>query len=494
MPTASLPQDPDIDQLRKQARELQRAVRQRQPEAIARASRWHDVSEPEGFPLTAAQMVLARENRFASWVRMRRYVQMVTERAWTPGLPAPDDEPLAHRFLRLACLNYGGDDDTDLKAARELLALHPELPGQDLMVASACADADAVRAHLAGRSGGAAVTGGPFAWSPILYLAYARHDPDVSWSETSKTLDLLLGAGADPNDGRFWHALPTPFTVLTGVLGHGELRQPWHRHSIPFARRLLEAGADPNDGQALYNRMFGPGNDHLDLLFEFGLGRQTNGPWHRLLQDSLESPEEMLRSLLAWAITHDQRDRVTLLARHGVDINRPFDEDRTPAGYLPAELAHVSGHPALGDLLVSLGADPPRLGPADTFVSAALAGDAQAVRSTPQEVIAAVRRDRPGLVTWAAAEGARGAVGLLVSVGFDVNAKGRSDIANNDPWHTALHVAAEKGDVELVSDILALGADPNVQDHRFGATPLGWARYFDQQEVIPLLEPVTTAT
>ncbi len=76
--------------------------------------------------------------------------------------------------------------------------------------------------------------------------------------------------------------LPTPFTVLTRVLGEGELgpaRQPRHPHSLALGRMLLEAGADPNDGQALYNRMFEPGNDHLELVFEFGLGTGDGGPW-----------------------------------------------------------------------------------------------------------------------------------------------------------------------------------------------------------------------
>ena len=51
-------------------------------------------------PLTAAQLVLAREHGFASWARMRRYVRVVTGGAWTPGQLAPDDESLADRFLR----------------------------------------------------------------------------------------------------------------------------------------------------------------------------------------------------------------------------------------------------------------------------------------------------------------------------------------------------------------------------------------------------------
>ena len=492
MATAALPQDPDLDQLRKQARELQRAFGRGEPAALARVARWHqERSAPGRLPLTAAQLVLAREHGFASWARMRRYIRVVTDGAWTPGQPAPETDPLADRFLRLACLTYGDDQQADRAAAAQLLASHPELPGHNLFVAAACAEAPAVRRHLAGRHGAASVTGGPHGWSPLLYQAYARHEPHVDLAATLETARLLLDAGGDPNDGRFWHALPTPFTVLTGVLGYGEHRQPWHPHAIPYARLLLESGADPNDGQTLYNRMFGASDDHLELLFEYGLGRDTSGPWHRLLGESLESPAEMLRSLLAWAIAHDQRHRVALLAEHGVDIVSAFTEERSPRRYSPAEYALVNGHHELARQLVALGALPPRLSATNTFVAAVLAGDADAVRQTPGDVIAAVRRKRTGLVTWAAAQGAPNAVELLVAAGFDVNALGRSDIFSNEPWHTALHVAAENGNLGLARTLLELGADPNIADKHYRAAPLGWARHFEQPALIELLEPIT---
>jgi ankyrin repeat protein len=492
MATAALPQDPDLDQLRSQARELQRAVRRGDPAALARVSRWHPgPPDAAAFPLTAAQLVLSRQHGFASWTRLRRYVQIVTARAWTPGQPPPGDEPPADRFLRLACLNYSNDEAADRAAAARLLAEHPGLPGESLLVAAACADAGQVRRHLAGRPAAASVTGRPHGWSPLLYLAYARHDPGIGQAATLETARLLLDAGADPNDGRFWHALPTPFTVLTGVLGHGEQGQPWHPHATALARLLLERGADPNDGQALYNRMFGASDDHLVLLFEYGLGGDARGPWHQLLGESLESPAQMLRSLLAWAIAHDQRDRVALLAAHGVDIVSPFTEPRSPHRGTPVEFALVSGHPELAGQLLALGAPPARLSPADAFVAAALAGDAQAAQDTPPGVIAAVRRKRTGLVTWAAAQGAPGAVALLAAAGFGVNALGRSDIFGNEPWHTALHVAAENGDLALARTLLELGADPGIPDHRFESTPLGWARHFGQPALIELLEPLT---
>jgi ankyrin repeat protein len=490
--TASLPQDPDLDQLRKQARELQRAVRGGDRAALARVARWYpDRPAPGTFLLTAAQLVLAREHGFASWDRMRRYVRVVTDGAWTPGQPPPDDESLADRFLRLACLNYCDDEQADRTAAVALLADHPELPRHNLFVAAACADVPEVRRHLAGRQAAASVTGGPHGWSAILYQAYARHDPHVGLTATLETARLLLDAGGDPNDGRFWHALPTPFTVLTGVLGYGEHRQPWHPHAIPYARLLLEAGADPNDGQTLYNRMFGPSDDHLELLFAYGLGRDTRGPWHRLLGESLESPAEMLRSLLGWAIAHDQRRRVTLLAEHGVDIVTAFTEERSPRRYTPVEFALVNGHRELAGQLLALGALPPRLSATDTFVAAVLAGDADAVRQTPADVIAEVRTKRTGLVTWAAAQGAPNAAGLLVAAGFDVNALGRSDVLSNEPWHTALHVAAKNGDLGLARTLLELGADPNIADKHYHSTPLGWARYFEQPALVGLLEALT---
>ena len=83
------------------------------------------------------------------------------------------------------------------------------------------------------------------AWSPPLYQAYARHDLHPDRAAVLETARLLMNAGADPNDGRFWHALPTPFTVLTGVLGYGERHRPWHPHAIAFARLGTVAAPAP---------------------------------------------------------------------------------------------------------------------------------------------------------------------------------------------------------------------------------------------------------
>ena len=168
-----------------------------------------------------------------------------------------------------------------------------------------------------------------------------------------------------------------------------------------------------------------------------------------------------------------------------------FTEPRSPRRGTPVEAALINGHRELAVQLLALGGRPPRLSAADAFVAAVLAGDTEAAQRTPDEVIAAVRRRRTGLVTWAAAQGAPNAVELLVTAGFDVNALGRSDVPGNEPWHTALHVAAENGDLALARTLLGLGADPSVPDKHYQSTALGWARYFGQEAVAELLELVT---
>ena len=168
--------------------------------------------------------------------------------------------------------------------------------------------------------------GGPFGWRPLYYLVYSRFDPAVP-ADVLAVARQLLAAGADPNEGYLFDGLPSPFTLLTGVFGHGELgpaRQPRHPHWQALARLLLDAGADPNDAQTLYNRMFAPATTHLELLFEYGLGSRRRRPVAGADRRPGARPAQMLRVQLRWAVEHHQPARVRLLAEHGVDFRSPF--------------------------------------------------------------------------------------------------------------------------------------------------------------------------
>jgi hypothetical protein len=344
----------------------------------------------------------------------------------------------------------------------------PEEP--HIWAAAAAGDTARVAELLASDPSLARREGGPHLWEPLAYVAYSR----VGFGVPLLTARLLLDYGADPNTGYLWGGLTTPFTLLTGCFGEGEqgpVRQPRHPQSLALAEVLLRAGADANDGQALYNRMFGSDDSHLRLLFRYGLGRGSGGPWRARL--SLASPAELLAYQLRWAVTHDQRDRVRLLVSEGVEFR---------SGYV--ELALLNGNTEIAAFLQSSGAHAPVLDPVSAFVAAVLVGDEFDPAVVPSALAA-----RPGLVVWAAANGRLDAVRRLVALGFSVNALGRGDTPVEQPWETALHQAAGNGDLAMARLLLELGADPSIRDARFDATPLGWAEHQGQPELIELLTP-----
>jgi hypothetical protein len=113
------------------------------------------------------------------------------------------------------------------------------------------------------------------------------------------------------------------------------------------------------------------------------------------------------------------------------------------------------------------------------------------VRAAHPDVVAEARRNRPGLIVWATTQAPAETVTLLAELGFDVNAYGRGDAPVEQAWETALHHSAVHGNVELTRRLLDLGADPNLRDQRYDATPLDWARHFHQPSTAALLEPLT---
>lgn len=485
MATVSLPERPDFRQLRRRARELQRGARTGDPTALAVVGL--DAAAPE-FPLGAAQLALARRYGFASWARLKHHVEQIQALTWPPTARAEADgdraaESAADRIVRLSCLTWAGAD-LDPAAAAQLLATEPGLPVTSLAVAAVVADPVAIEGHL---RQGADVTApcGPLRWSPLMYLTYSRFAVDQD--RTLAAASALLTAGADPNDGRYFQGYPTPFTVLTGAFGDGEGEQPRHRWSLPLARLLLTSGADPNDGQTLYNRQFSADDDFLHLLLEFGLGRGDGGPWHRRLPDLTPAPTELVRMLLDWAVTHDQRSRVALLAANGVDVLSPLPAGAWRSARTPIEVALANGHLELAEQLRALGAVAEPVDPVESIVRAALAGDRAAVTGAPPEQLAAARRARPALAVWAAGQGRAAAVELLLDAGFDIDALGRSDVPVEQPWQTALHAAVERDDAPLVQLLLARGADPSIRDARFDSTALEWAEHLGRQHLVPLL-------
>ncbi len=75
------------------------------------------------------------------------------------------------------------------------------------------------------------------------------------------------------------------------------------------------------------------------------------------------------------------------------------------------------------------------------------------------------------------------AVRWLIDRKVDVNAKRVMWDCN----HTALHMTAADGNVEIARMLLDAGADPSIHDDKYDNTPLGWAEFCEQPQVATLL-------
>jgi ankyrin repeat protein len=103
-PTRAMRDNPDIDQLKRQARELLEAYRAQSPGTIIEVAAHHRTATPETFALHDAQFVLARSYGFESWPKLKAAVDGVT----TTRL---------HEAVQKG----------DLSAVRALLARRPEI-------------------------------------------------------------------------------------------------------------------------------------------------------------------------------------------------------------------------------------------------------------------------------------------------------------------------------------------------------------------------------
>ena len=77
-PTRAMREHPDLDQLKRQAKELLDAYRSLSPDAIAEVAAYHRTAAPATFALHDAQFVLGRSYGFESWPKLTAAVDGVT--------------------------------------------------------------------------------------------------------------------------------------------------------------------------------------------------------------------------------------------------------------------------------------------------------------------------------------------------------------------------------------------------------------------------------
>ena len=204
MAAKQLPPRPNLEQLKRQAKELVQA---------GKAPALHD-----------AQTLIARGYGFASWNKLRDHVEAVTL----------EFDAAVNEFLEAAT-------DGRRDRAERMLALHPKIVAANLHTALVLGDADAVQARLERDPSLATKPGGPRGWQPIHYICYtALGDRATGLAAIARQLFAL---GVDPNTRFPWlhHNVYRP--VLWGASRVAR--------SLPLVVALLDAGADPNDGVTL---------------------------------------------------------------------------------------------------------------------------------------------------------------------------------------------------------------------------------------------------
>ena len=483
MPVQPLPSNPNLERLKATAKDLRDLVRAGVDGALETVREHHPrlgslkPGSPEvmSFKLADAQLTLARHHGFASWPKLVRCVEEMRPMSRSPherlgGETAQDGDEL----IRLACVNFGDDSPRRHAAAFELWRWNPSLAGSSVFAAAASGDHAAVIRFVSGDRGAARRSGGPFDWPPLLYATYSRLTTGDAAHDFVETARVLLRFGADPNSGFLWDGLLPPFTAITGAVGRGEQGNAPHVDQLALLQLLLDAGADPNDGQAAYNAGIGDAQprddtDWIEVVLASGFGQPTSGPWHQRFGDRLAEPDALVAELLHDSSRRGFVNRTRVLLAHGADPNRRGDHP-VFRGRSPYQDAVERGYPEIVSMLIAAGARPVDAESVEQIIGRCLAGETV----TPAEA-ATARDNTPDLVR-VACELAKplGVIRRLVEQGWDINAKNRT---------SALHEAAMHGTLDTVQALITLGADPSITDDSHHATPAGWAEHFGHTDV-----------
>lgn len=449
----SLPERPDLTQLRRQAKELRDAAQRRDPGALARFARHHSSGPQDRVSLAAAQLVIARELGYSSW----------------PALKAAIDTAAVSRRQVLAFVDASVEGR--LRQASDMFRADPGIAAKGLLAAVVLGDAGAVREVLAVDPAAAAATDAERGWPPLLYACYSR------WSQIDRSraprlaevVRVLLDAGASPdtNDG----GRPRYRSALKGSV---ETSNP------DMTKALLEAGANPDPGEPIAEAI--GHRDHRCLQLLLSHGARVARTWAlgaavfnddpvaaSLVLGALESgaagsATEAATGELPDAAAHASLPVVDALLDAGADPQASDDD-----GVSALRLAVRTGKNDIAQRLRAAGATDDATD-ADRYIGACLNGDRrgaeQLLTAHPGLRDRLTDQDRAVIVeaTGRPAE----TVALLLDLGFPPDAR-------NGFGEQPLHTAAYRGNAAVARLLLDAGADVDARDARFDATPLAAA-------------------
>jgi ankyrin repeat protein len=450
--TISLPENPSLENLRKQAKTLKRAWQRGDESALRRVRAVPVVlAKTSGAPrLADCQLIVARELGFASWPQLKVAVQSANRQ-------------LPEQFVTLACLCYDDphyDHRTFHARAREILQENRWLAGADIWSAAAAGNIPAVRRFL-DETPALANQPGPHGWAPLICACYSRVLPLDPTHSTFEAAKILLDRGADPNastmkgnaDERL-DQTARRFTALTGLFGGGSTgtaNQPPHPRWRELAELLLERGADPADEVAIRQNP----SASLPILLRHGLKSSANST--------------LLGRALCAAARRGDISLVELLLKNAAPVDEVLD------GKNPWQHAKSRGHVEIARIVEEAGARAPALTEEEQFISCCLAGDETGAREVLARAPDLMERVPKDMVHQAVGTRRRDALRLTLDLGFDPNA-----IDDNAAIHMAGDLAQDEALLKL---LLERGGSLTLRDPWYDSTGIGWADFFDYHDL-----------
>ena len=481
----------NLEQQKKQARELLRAIRSGNAEAVARLRRGHTrwATSDEGMvrqlvSLHDAQFVLARENGFTSWPKLKAYAErssrsrhtriFVADVAWLTGRvdgllrtrdsagPAAleqirewhpsfydrtDEEirqaPFTEEDARLVyAREHGFETWGELIGRVSLLASDPATAATEPFLAAfgalQCGDVAGFEAALRTNPRLARERGTN--GNTLLNLAVSLAGR-AGWKGGLSAIEALLAAGSEVNDGndRGW----TPLHAAAYA------NQPKIAALLIEKGAVLDAEAHGAGGTPLIAALFWGHCEVADVL-----GRHSVAPSNLRAAAGLGMP-----ALVNACFNPDGTLTREACAARG--FYRPH------SGF-PDWQPSTDPQEVLDEALV-WACKSNRLAVLERLVRAGARVSADVYRGTP--------------LIWAAACNRTETVAWLVEHGANINQKASFGGLTHGQGITALHMAAQYGHMPVVKLLIERGADRSIKDDLYQSTAEGGAGYFGQDEV-----------
>ena len=491
MPDRELPARPNLEQYKKQAKDLVKSFALADPQTLARIKRhhprFHKLREPDlhtaPISLSDSQLVIAREHGFESWPKFAQHIETLHLIRSFASLT----DPVA-AFIEVACVpRHSSHGSGTLEHAEMILSRYPQVATSNIYTSAILADEAAVRGFLSRDPKSATATGGPHGWDALTHLCFSRYlrlDQQRSQAFVA-TARALLDAGAGANTGWYEmidHPNPRPEWESAIYGAAGIARHPG------LTRLLLERGADPNDGETPYHVPETYDNTVMKILLESGKLNALSLTWMlvrktdlhdeqglRLLLESAADPNAIIRfgdNALHHAVRRDNSPKlIELLLDHAGDPALKNNRDGRSATAMAA-------HRGRGDVLALLEQRGVALDlhGVDRLIAACAMGD--------REAIALLAAQQPHLAKELVAQGGtllaefagNGNVAGLRCL-FDLGVSSSALYNEGDPYFdiagdsTALHVAAWRAWPDTVKELIDRGTPVNALDGK-GRTAL----------------------